>query len=52
MWFQRHQRRVGELIMIVSGIGITIMAANLGVLYLAYGGLSLMGLGVISVFWR
>jgi hypothetical protein len=48
----RHQRRVGEVIMIASGIGITVGGALLGVTFLSYGGLAIAGLGVISVFWR
>jgi hypothetical protein len=48
----RNQRRIGEAIMILSGIGITIGGAISGVAYLSYGGLAIAGLGVFSVFWR
>ncbi len=48
----RHQRRIGELVMIASGIGITVGGYTLGVFFLSYGGLAIVGLGVISVFWR
>ena len=48
----RHQRRVGEAIMIASGIGITVGGAILGIPFLSYGGLAIAGLGVFSVFWR
>ena len=48
----RHQRRIGEGIIIASGIGITVGGYILGVFFLAYGGLAITGLGVISVFWR
>jgi hypothetical protein len=48
----RHQRRVGELIMIASGIGVAIGGALLGILSLSYGGLAIAGLGVISTLWR
>jgi hypothetical protein len=48
----RNERRIGEAIMIASGIGLTIGGQLLGVAYLAYGGLCIAGLGVFSVFWR
>jgi hypothetical protein len=48
----RHQRRIGEGIIIASGIGITVGGYMLGVFFLAYGGLAITGLGVISIFWR
>lgn len=48
----KHQRRIGEAIMILSGIGIAIGANAIGVIPVVYGGLAIMGLGVISVFWR
>ncbi|MEW6605094.1 MAG: hypothetical protein AB1351_10480 [Thermoproteota archaeon] len=46
------QRRVGEAITIASGIGVTLLGAFLGVNFVAYGGLCIAGLGVVSVFWR
>ena len=48
----RNQRRVGEALMIACGIGIAVVAFSLGVMFLAYGGLAIAGLGVFSVFWR
>lgn len=48
----RNDRRIGEAIMIASGIGLTIGGQLLGIAYLAYGGLAIAGLGVISVLWR
>ena len=48
----RNDRRIGEAIMIASGIGLTIGGQLLGIAYLAYGGLAIAGLGVFSVFWR
>lgn len=48
----RNERRIGEALMIASGIGLTVGGQLLGVAYLAYGGLCIAGLGVFSVFWR
>jgi len=48
----KHERRIGEAIMIASGIAISIGANAIGVIPVVYGGLAIMGLGVISVFWR
>ncbi len=48
----KHERRIGEAIMILSGIAISIGANAIGVIPLVYGGLAIIGLGVISVFWR
>ncbi|MFZ0515112.1 MAG: hypothetical protein WAM14_26180 [Candidatus Nitrosopolaris sp.] len=48
----RHQRRIGEAIMIASGIGITVGGYMLGVFFLSYGGLAITALGVVSIFWR
>ena len=48
----RNDRRIGEAIMIASGIGLTIGGQLLGIAYLAYGGLAIAGLGVFSVLWR
>ena len=47
-----NQRRVGEAITIASGIGVTILGALLGIQFVAYGGLCIAGLGVVSIFWR
>jgi len=48
----KHQRRVGELIIICCGIGLALGGFFVSVPPVAYGGLCIMGLGVISVFWR
>lgn len=48
----RTQRRAGEAITIAAGIGVTILGAVLGIDFVAYGGLCIAGLGVVSVFWR
>ena len=47
----RNQRRVGEALMIASGIGIAVGGFSLGITSLAYGGLAIAGLGIFSVFW-
>jgi hypothetical protein len=48
----RNQRRIGEAITIATGIGIAVGSFSLGIMFLAYGGLAIAGLGVFSVFWR
>ncbi|HKZ61842.1 MAG TPA: hypothetical protein VJZ68_05435 [Nitrososphaera sp.] len=48
----KSQRRVGEAITIASGIGVTVLGAFLGVNFLAYAGLCIAGLGVVSIIWR
>ncbi|HXW11966.1 MAG TPA: hypothetical protein VD694_04330 [Nitrososphaeraceae archaeon] len=48
----KNQRRMGELITICGGIGLAIVGFFVNVPPVAYGGLCIMGLGVISVFWR
>jgi hypothetical protein len=50
--FMRNQRRIGEAIMIASGIGLAIGASILGINFLAYGGLAISGLGIVSALWR
>jgi len=45
-------RRIGELFMAVSGIGITIGAGLIGVPPVAYAGLCIAGLGIVSMIWR
>ena len=50
--FLRSQRRAGEAIVVASGIGVTVLGAFLGVQFLAYGGLCIAGLGVVSILWR
>ncbi|MFB5599232.1 MAG: hypothetical protein ACE5SW_03265 [Nitrososphaeraceae archaeon] len=46
------KRRIAEILMIISGIGIAIGAGTLHITSLVYGGLAITSLGVISVFWR
>lgn len=46
------QRRFGELVTIASGIGVTVLGAVLGVNFVAYAGLCIAGLGVVSMIWR
>ena len=46
------KRRIAELLMIISGVGLAIGASTLHITSLVYGGLAITGLGVISVFWR
>jgi hypothetical protein len=50
--FLRTQRRAGEAVTIAAGIGVTLIGAFLGVNYVAYGGLCIAGLGVVSILWR
>ena len=40
------------MIMIASGIGIAVSAGAMNITSLAYGGLAILGLGIISFFWR
>lgn len=46
------RRRTAEMIMICSGIGIAAGAGGMNISYMIYGGLAILGLGVISIFWR
>jgi hypothetical protein len=48
----RNDRRIGEAIIIASGVGLTIGGQLLGIAYLVYGGLAIAGLGIISALWR
>ena len=50
--FLRSQRRAGEAITIAAGIGITVLGAVLGINFVAYGGLCIVGLGIASIVWR
>ena len=50
--FMRNQRRIGEAIMIASGLGLALGASMLGITFLAYGGLAISGLGIVSALWR
>jgi hypothetical protein len=52
MLFMRNQRRTGEAIMIVSGIGLALAASMLGIDFLSYGALAIAGLGIVSALWR
>jgi hypothetical protein len=47
----RNQRRIGEALMIASGIGVAAAGLSLGVMPLLYGGLAIAGLAIFSVFW-
>lgn len=46
------RRRIAETIMVVSGIGIAASAGAMNITSLVYGGLAILGLGIISFFWR
>jgi hypothetical protein len=46
------RRRTAEIIMIGSGIAIAASAGVMNITYMIYGGLAILGLGVISIFWR
>jgi hypothetical protein len=46
------RRRIAEMIMVVSGIGIAASAGAMNITSLVYGGLAILGLGIISFFWR
>jgi len=46
------QRRVGEALTIASGIGVAVLGAAIGVTFVAYAGICIAGLGVVSIFWR
>ncbi|HUG96256.1 MAG TPA: hypothetical protein VMJ94_01835 [Nitrososphaera sp.] len=48
----KNQRRVGEAITIGAGIGVTVLGAFLGIDFVAYAGLCIAGLGVVSIIWR
>ncbi len=48
----KMKRRIAELFMIISGIGLAIGASTLQITSLVYGGLAITGLGIVSVFWR
>ena len=46
------QRRRGEVLTIVSGIGVAALGVVVGVTFVAYAGICIAGLGVVSIFWR
>jgi putative Ca2+/H+ antiporter (TMEM165/GDT1 family) len=50
--FMRNQRRIGEAIMIASGLGLALGVSLFGINFLAYGGLAISGLGIVSALWR
>ena len=50
--FLKSERRKGEAIIIASGIGVAILGLFLGVQYVSFGGLCIVGLGIFSIFWR
>lgn len=45
-------RRKGEILMTVSGIALAIGAASISVPQVAYAGLCISGLGIVSMLWR
>ena len=50
--YLKMRRRTAEIIMIGSGIGIAAGAGVMNITSMIYGGLAILGLGVISIFWR
>jgi len=49
---QKHQRRVGEAVMLACGASLAIGGVFSGVPYLSFAGLAIAGLAVFSVFWK
>lgn len=47
-----RRRRLGEVIMIICGIGVAGVGSGIGDTALLAGGLAIMGLGIVSVFWN
>lgn len=45
-------RRKGEILMTISGIALAIGAATISVPHVAYAGLCISGLGIVSMLWR
>ncbi len=45
-------RRLGEFMMVIGGVGLAIGSGAAGLSFLAYGGLCIAGLGVVSMFWN
>lgn len=45
-------RRKGEIIMAISGIALAVGAASISVPQVAYAGLCITGLGIVSMLWR
>jgi hypothetical protein len=50
--FLSSQRRVGEAITMASGIGVALLGLFLGIQFVSYAGLCILGLGVVSIFWK
>ncbi|HEX9677598.1 MAG TPA: hypothetical protein VJZ68_00530 [Nitrososphaera sp.] len=48
----KNRRRVGEAIMIASGVGVAVLGLAMNVPPVSFGGLCILGLGIFSVFWR
>ena len=46
------RRRFGEALTIVCGIVVAGIGGGIGMTSLLAGGLAIMGLGVVSVFWN
>jgi len=45
-------RRKGEVLMAIAGIGLAIGAMSISVPQVAYAGLCITGLGIVSMLWR
>jgi hypothetical protein len=45
-------RRKGEILMAIAGIGLTIGAISISVPQVAYAGLCITGLGIASMLWK
>ncbi|MEO9294218.1 MAG: hypothetical protein ABI347_01295 [Nitrososphaera sp.] len=50
--FLRSQRRKGEALTIIAGIGLGIFGLMIGIPQISFGGLCIIGLGIFSIFWR
>lgn len=50
--FLRSERRKGEAITIVCGIGLGILGLAINIPQISFGGLCIIGLGIFSIFWR
>ena len=46
------KRRKGEVLMAIAGIGLAIGAMSISVPQVAYAGLCITGLGIVSMLWR
>jgi hypothetical protein len=45
-------RRKGEILMAIAGIGLAIGATSISVPQVAYAGLCITGLGIASMLWK